>query len=63
MMLEEYGAEFIHFKGENNVVADTMLCHPNNGNITEDVATSGQHMSYILAHNQVLNNNKFDESI
>ena len=47
-MLEEYGADFVHVEGEDNVVANTMVCHPNSGNITEDVATSGQHMERSL---------------
>ena len=61
-MLEEYGAEFVHVKGEDNVAANTMSCHPNNGNVTKDVARSGQHMSYVLAHNQIMDKNVFNES-
>ena len=41
LMLEEYGAEFVHVKGKDNVGANTMLRHPINRTITDDVATSG----------------------
>ena len=62
LMLEEHSVEFVQVEGEDNMVANTMLHHLNNGNITEDVATSGQHMLYVLAHIQVHNDNKYNES-
>jgi len=50
-MLEEYGATFVHVKGEDNVVADTLSRHPNTDEegIDSDVSVP-RALSYFLAH-------------
>jgi hypothetical protein len=51
LMLEEYGATFVHVAGEDNVVADTMSRHPNNGEELDDEDTPvGKQLSYCMSH-------------
>jgi hypothetical protein len=51
-MLEEYGATFVHIKGEDNVVADTLSRHPNTDEVKNDVTdeSMGKHMAYCISH-------------
>jgi hypothetical protein len=50
LLLEEYGATFVHVKGEDNVVADTMSRHPNTDAEDKVDDTIGLEMSYCLSH-------------
>jgi hypothetical protein len=51
LLLEEYGAIFVHVKGEDNVVADTMSRHPTSNPDDNDDVTSpiGKRLSYFIA--------------
>jgi hypothetical protein len=51
LLLEEYGAKFVHVAGIDNVVADTLSRHPTNDpDDTNDVTIpSGKKLSYFMA--------------
>jgi transposase InsO family protein len=51
LLLEEYGATFVHVKGEDNVVADTMSRHPTSDPDDDDDVTGpiGKRLSYFIA--------------
>ena len=50
-MLEEYGAKFVHMKGEENVVTDTLSRHPNLDPDDDDDVSGplGKVLSYYIA--------------
>ena len=50
LMLEEYGATFVHVAGEHNVVADTMSRHPNNEKDSDAEVQISKQMSYCMSH-------------
>lgn len=52
LMLEEYGARFVHVKGEDNVVADTLSRHPNTDEDDDKGCDDpiGKQLSYCLAY-------------
>ncbi len=49
LMLEEYGAKFVHVAGEENVVADTLSRHPTRGKVKEDDDSIGKKMAYVMS--------------
>jgi hypothetical protein len=51
LLLEEYGAKFVHVKGEDNVVADTLSRHPNTDPDDDDDVSvpTGKKLSYFVA--------------
>ena len=51
LLLEEYGAKFVHIKGEENVVADALSRHPNSDPDKDDDVTGpiGKKLSYYIA--------------
>jgi hypothetical protein len=51
LLIEEYGAKFVHVKGEENVVADTLSRHPNTDPDDDDDITvpDGKRLSYFVA--------------
>jgi hypothetical protein len=54
LLLEEYGAKFVHVKGEDNVVADTLSRHPNTDPDDDDDITvpTGKRLSYFVSRIQ-----------
>jgi transposase InsO family protein len=51
LLLEEYGAKFMHVKGEDNVVADTLSRHPTTDPDDDDDVTTpaGKRLAYAIA--------------
>jgi len=48
LLLEEYGAKFVHVAGEENVVADTMSRHPNTDEEPTDGGSTGKQLVYCM---------------
>jgi hypothetical protein len=48
LLLEEYGAKFVHVAGEDNVVADTMSRHPNTDEEPTDKGEAGKQLAYCM---------------
>lgn len=64
LMLEEYGAKFVHVKGEDNVVADTLSRHTIDGDIDEDGNDQvGTSLAYCMSIIETSDNEETDYEV